>query len=1077
MRPSSRDEFSIAIICALTLEAEVVEELFDEIYDRLSGYYRKQPGDDNAYINGRIGNHNVVVCYMPGMGKGNAASVASGLKISYKRINLALVVGICGGAPYPLSGGEIFLGDVIISDSVVQYDFGRQYSGGFEKKTGVKDSLGRPNKEVRALLAGLQAKRTRRDLQAKMLRHLQAIQESDLDWHRPRPADDVLFEASYQHKHYSPTSPMCCCLDGRSRDVCIIALDTACIHLGCDKNRVSRHRRDTENCSPNIHIGTVASADTVMKSGEHRDRLVKSDNVIGFEMEGAGVWDNTSCIIIKGVCDYADSHKNTAWQTYAAATGAATAKAFLEYWVPTVREEASEFHIPLDLSAVPAIEEFIGREDDVNRLWDYLQPRIPQTRKVAVLHGLGGIGKTQLAIHFARKHKDDFTAVFWLSGKDRSALILSLSTCLPRIQGHPVNNEAKNEEEAEQRANQVLQWLAVPGNTKWLLIFDNVDQYAPFPDCNTRGYDICEFFPKADHGSIIITSRVQRLTEVGKPFPIKKLTQEDATQLLLQSSGFSAQGAAQVEAKEVVDIIPIVDRLDGLSLAIVLAGAFMRETGTSCKEYLKLYKETWSDLQSQATPTRHYWQGNILETWMITYQEIQKRDPTAATLLLLLACFDNRDIWYELIRGGLNCSHTPPWFEAAVSNKLAFKAKIKVLVGFSLVEPRRQEGSFTIHPVIQDWCFHIAASEKQTVQLYELALVSVGYTVSSKNDREYARLQQRLLPHANHVIKREKYSWPDDKVAVWGSFSGLGNLYSDQGKLKEAEEMYQQALAGYEKALGLDHPSTLDIVNNLGNLYSDQGKLREAEEMYQRALAGYEKALGLDHPSTLKTVANLGTLYSAQGKLKEVEEMYQQALAGYEKALGLDHLSTLGTVNNLGILYYTQGKLREAEEMYQRALAGYEKALGLDHPSTLDIVNNLGALYRSQGKLREAEDMYQQALAGKEKAVGLGSLSTLGTVNNLGALYYTQGKLREAEEMYQRALAGYEKALGPDHARTCMVADNLASLTSHSAEQEMPDSMPSIPVAAQALAVSTLQRSLPESRRKRHVFSRIFRRR
>ncbi|KAL2782366.1 nucleoside phosphorylase domain-containing protein [Aspergillus keveii] len=135
MRPSSRDEFAIAIICALTLEAEAVEDVFDEPYDRLGEYYRKQPGDDNAYINGRIGNHNVVVCYMPGMGKGSAASVASSLKISYKRIEVALVVGICGGAPYPSSGGEIFLGDVIISDSVVQYDFGRQYPGGFEKKT------------------------------------------------------------------------------------------------------------------------------------------------------------------------------------------------------------------------------------------------------------------------------------------------------------------------------------------------------------------------------------------------------------------------------------------------------------------------------------------------------------------------------------------------------------------------------------------------------------------------------------------------------------------------------------------------------------------------------------------------------------------------------------------------------------------------------------------------------------------------------------------------------------------------------------------------------------------------------
>lgn len=335
MRPSSRDEFVIAIICALTREAEAVEDLFDETYDRLGEYYGKQSRDDNAYINGRVGKHNVVLCYMPGMGKGSAASVASSLKISYSKIEVALIVGICGGAPFPLSGEEIFLGDVIISDSVVQYDFGRQYPSGFEKKTGVKDTLGRPNLEIRSKLAGLKARQSRRDLQEKLSRHLQALQESQLDWHRPTSVSDVLYEASYQHKHYDLQNT-CLCLVSTSDDICKEAIDSTCTLLNCDLAQVCRLRADDN--SPRVHIGTVASADTVMKSGEHRDRLVQSEGVVGFEMEGAGVWDNISCIIIKGVCDYADSHKNKEWQAYAAATAAATAKAFLEYWAPNIRE-------------------------------------------------------------------------------------------------------------------------------------------------------------------------------------------------------------------------------------------------------------------------------------------------------------------------------------------------------------------------------------------------------------------------------------------------------------------------------------------------------------------------------------------------------------------------------------------------------------------------------------------------------------------------------------------------------------------------------------------------------------------
>ncbi|KAL4759686.1 uncharacterized protein BDW70DRAFT_161387 [Aspergillus foveolatus] len=835
--------------------------------------------------------------------------------------------------------------------------------------------------------------------------------------------------------------------------ICALPLEAEAVEDLFDEtyDRLGEYYRKQPGDDNAVHIGTVASADTVMKSSEHRDRLVKSEGVIGFEMEGAGVWDNISCIIIKGVCDYADSHKNKAWQSYAAATGAAAAKAFLEYWESTAREEVDKFHIPLDLSAVPAIEEFIGREDELNHLRDYLKPGSSHTRRVAVLHGLGGIGKTQLAIHFARKHQNDFTAIFWLSGKDKSALILSLSSFLPQIQGQPVNNGGKDEEEAEQRAGQVLQWLSAPGNNRWLIIFDNVDQYAPLPDSSICGYDICEFFPKVDHGSIIITSRAQGVVEVGKPFPIGKLIQKDATRLLLQSSGFLTQEVTQVEIEQ--DILSLVNQLDGLSLAIVLAGAFMRETGTGIRDYLQFYRNSWPALQSQVVPTRHYQQGNILETWMITYQEIQKRDPTAATLLLLLGCFDNRDVWYELIQSGRNCSYTPPWFNIAVSNKLAFMAKIKMLIAFSLVEPKQHEGSYTIHPVVRDWCSYIAASEKRTVQLHELALVCVGCMVPRHSNRDYARLQQRLLPHANYLIRRERNNWPDDKIAVLRAFHGLGNLYANQGKLKEAEEMYQRALAGRERTLGPDHTLTLDTVNNLGNLYSDQGKLKAAEEMYQRALAGREKALGPDHTSTLETVNNLGLLYSDQGNLRKAEEMYQRALAGFEKALGPDHTSTLDTVHNLGILYKKQGNLRKPEEMYQRALAGYEKGPG--QTSTLNTVHNLGILYKKQDKLKEAEQMYQRALAGYEKALeqmyqralagyekalGPDHTSTLDTVNNLGTLYSDQVKLKEAEEMYwrallkeaeqmyQRALAGYEKALGPDHTFTLDTVNNLGTL-------------------------------------------------
>ncbi|KAJ5726945.1 hypothetical protein N7493_005972 [Penicillium malachiteum] len=436
-----------------------------------------------------------------------------------------------------------------------------------------------------------------------------------------------------------------------------------------------------------------------------------------------------------------------------------------------------------------------------------------------------------------------------------------------------------------------------------------------------------------------------------------------------------------------LDTVTLINRLDGLPLAVSIAAAFMRQTGASITEYLQYYQQSWSDLQSQSSPGHQYQHGNILETWLISYQEIQKRNPKAAELLLLLAHFDNRDVWYELVKGASHSRDIPSWLEGIISSGLSFKSHIKHLIEFSFLEAKQQEGSYSMHPVVQSWCHHVAHTENiaKSDQLRELALVSVGWTVPSASERNYSEIQQRLIPHTNHVCLERI---DDDNIIVCGAFDGLGNLYKDQGKLKEAEEMYQRALAGREKALGPDHTSTLDTVNNLGNLYRNQGKLREAEEMYQRALMGREKALGPDHTSTLDTVNDLGNLYSDQGKLSNAEGMYQRALTGREKALGPDHTSTLNTVNNLGNLYRNQGKLREAEEMYQRALMGREKALGPDHTSTLNTVNNLGNLYRNQGKLREAEEMYQRALMGTEKALGPDHTSTLNTVNNLGNLYY-----------------------------------------------------------------------------------------
>lgn len=340
MPPKTRDEFEIAIICALPLEADAVEALFDEYYDAAGDKYGKLPGDGNTYTTGRMGQHDIVLVHMPGMGKGSAATVASSARMSFVGIKLALVVGVCGGVPFASKNNqqtEMILGDVVISNGVIEYDFGAQYPDGFNRKSDVKDTLGRPNRDIRGFLAKLETSRTRKQLELKLSEYVDHdLQRTSAMY--PGVKQDILYESSYRHKHRN-SSGCTCTSNHPSQDmVCSKALKEDCEVVGCGGNSMPRKRLQVkERPKPIVHVGKVASADTVMKSGEHRDIIAKREDIVAFEMEGAGVWDILPCVIIKGICDYADCHKHKRWQRYAAMTAASCTKAFLEYWTPRAR--------------------------------------------------------------------------------------------------------------------------------------------------------------------------------------------------------------------------------------------------------------------------------------------------------------------------------------------------------------------------------------------------------------------------------------------------------------------------------------------------------------------------------------------------------------------------------------------------------------------------------------------------------------------------------------------------------------------------------------------------------------------
>ncbi|KAL6698081.1 hypothetical protein J3F84DRAFT_366444 [Trichoderma pleuroticola] len=351
-RPNSREGFQIALICALRVEFDAVEALFDEYYEQ-DFSYSKAPGDPNAYTTGRMCGHDVVLAFMPGMGKVNSASVAAGFRASFPGIRLGLVVGICGGVPVGTDDEkEVLLGDVIISTALVQFDFGRQYANKAVRRDTLQDNLGRPNAEIRAFLTKLSGSRGRKTLRDKTSMHLEELCDQDDFKQSSYPTeDDKLYMSTYRHKHQDGSCAICAICNGPEDDVCEAALESTCEELHCqdselvcrarvDKARGAGHYRDTSTAGmlearkPVIHFGVIVSGDSVMKSGQHRDEIASREKAIAFEMEGAGVWESFPTVVIKSVCDYADSHKNKKWQRYAAATAAACMKAFLGEWRP-----------------------------------------------------------------------------------------------------------------------------------------------------------------------------------------------------------------------------------------------------------------------------------------------------------------------------------------------------------------------------------------------------------------------------------------------------------------------------------------------------------------------------------------------------------------------------------------------------------------------------------------------------------------------------------------------------------------------------------------------------------------------
>ena len=333
-------------------------------------------------------------------------------------------------------------------------------------------------------------------------------------------------------------------------------------------------------------------------------------------------------------------------------------------------------------------------------------------------------------------------------------------------------------------------------------------------------------------------------------------------------------------------------------------------------------------------PLQDYPGRSVWTTWAISYQAICKRHKHTANLLLLWSFLDNKDLWHGLfvatcMRSTVAARMLLAWTGDIASSEVKFGQAMKLLRKYSLVEEVIDSTSYATHPVVHQWAHHSQGQHFAT-GLSRLAVVAVGWAVPARSTRNYAALQRRLLPHAqecsSQVIKRR---------TVWGREAENGS----DGDVDEDQE----------------RKTVLDAVHMLGLLYANQGRLGEAEKMYERALRGREEALGVGHSSTLDTVNNLSLLYADQGRLGEAQQMYERALRGYEALGGVrvqQYLPALNTLENMGDLYAKQAESAKAREVYTRALSGLMSVLGTSSERCMGLSAKINALPSANREVR-----------------------------------------------------------------------------------------------------------------------------
>lgn len=627
---------------------------------------------------------------------------------------------------------------------------------------------------------------------------------------------------------------------------------------------------------------------------------------------------------------------------------------------------------------------FIGRDKIFDLLYNQFHGKQTRTLPlISAISGLGGMGKTQIAIEYAYRYRSEYQAVLWVRADSQEAIIASYQDIATLL-----NLPVVDGQDSREVVYRVKSWSQSQAN--WLLIFDGADELDL----------IEEFLPPIFQGHILITTCASAVGKLEPAIYVDALSLEESATFLLQRANLLALGAYrdQVSANDWRAAIWISQELGQLPLALDQAGAYIEETAISPEEFISLYRKHRYTILNRRGHANTGHLTTVATTWLLSFEAVEQRNAVAADLLRLCAYLASENIPEEIITRG--AAHLGSRLASAATNPLKLDQTFASLLAFSLLHRDPTSRTLSIHPLVQ--VIIQESLPQETSKLWISRAIRAVNEAFVESDFVQRTEYKRYIPHilvCVHWIERKQMNFPEAALLL----RKMGIYLRVRAQYSESESLLKMSLNIQERIYGSKHSETATTLNNLATLYQDQRRYAEAEMLFEQALMIHEQVLDPTHPTIKASLNNLAILYENQDRYAEAEMLFERALAICEQTLGSSHPDTARSLNNLGTLYRSQGRYAEGEMLFERALAICEQTLGPSHPDTAKTLNNLAELYRKQIRHKDAEPLYKRAIAICEQTLGPTHLHTAQSLSNLALLYESQGRYAEAEPLFKRA--------------------------------------------------------------------------